>query len=98
MSFESSIKAFSEKTQARVQKVISKSANEFANRVIERTPVDTGRAKSGWELSLTEAEATLRNQVAYIRALEYGHSQQAPQGMVRVTIAEWPQIVKAALL
>ena len=34
------------------------------------------------------------NNVEYIRALEYGHSQQAPQGMVRVTVAQWPAIVR----
>lgn len=30
----------------------------------------------------------LTNAVPYIRALEYGHSKQAPAGMVRVSIAE----------
>ena len=30
----------------------------------------------------------LQNNVPYIGALEYGHSTQAPQGMVRVTIEE----------
>jgi hypothetical protein len=34
------------------------------------------------------------NNTEYIRALEYGHSQQAPQGMVRVTARQWPTIVK----
>jgi len=38
------------------------------------------------------------NNVEYIVPLEYGHSrQQAPQGMVRVSIADivnqWPEIV-----
>lgn len=30
----------------------------------------------------------LQNGVPYIHALEYGHSQQAPTGMVRVSVAE----------
>jgi hypothetical protein len=30
---------------------------------------------------------------AYIGALEYGHSKQAPQGFVRIGCAQWPSIV-----
>lgn len=30
---------------------------------------------------------------AYARALEYGHSKQAPNGMVRLAAQRWPQIV-----
>jgi len=36
----------------------------------------------------------LSNNLPYIRKLEYGHSEQAPQGMVRVNAAKWPQIVQ----
>lgn len=35
----------------------------------------------------------LANGQPYIDRLEYGWSIQAPQGMVRITVAEWPQIV-----
>lgn len=37
------------------------------------------------------------NGVIYIRPLEYGHSQQAAQGMVRITVAEYRAIVDAAV-
>lgn len=36
---------------------------------------------------------TLANNLPYIRKLEYGHSKQAPQGMVRLTVEELNQIV-----
>lgn len=36
----------------------------------------------------------ISNNLPYIRKLEYGHSDQAPQGMVRVNAAQWPRIVK----
>lgn len=36
----------------------------------------------------------LSNNLPYIRKLEYGHSDQSPQGMVRVNAAQWPQIVE----
>lgn len=38
----------------------------------------------------------LRNGAAYIRRLEYGHSAQAPNGWVRLAIADFPQIVAKA--
>lgn len=39
---------------------------------------------------------TISNNSAYALALEYGHSGQAPVGMVRVTVAEWQYIFEAA--
>lgn len=85
-------------------------------RVIEKTPVDTGRARGNWQLAVgsiprgeirplsvqdTITEGTARlgaveagdtiyivNNVPYIIPLEFGHSGQAPQGMVRLTAAE----------
>ena len=41
--------------------------------------------------------AYLVNNLPYAVPLEYGHSSQAPAGMVRVTIAEFQQIVEAAV-
>lgn len=38
----------------------------------------------------------LGNNLPYARRLEYGHSDQAPQGMVRLTIAEFKGIVDDA--
>jgi len=35
-----------------------------------------------------ESSVFLANNTEYIERLEYGHSQQAPQGMVRVNLAE----------
>lgn len=39
----------------------------------------------------------LVNNVSYANALEYGHSSQAPQGMVGLTVAEFPDIVARAV-
>lgn len=36
----------------------------------------------------------LSNNLPYIQKLEYGHSDQAPQGMVRVNAVQWPKIVE----
>lgn len=37
----------------------------------------------------------IANRVDYALGLEYGRSRQAPNGMVRVTVVEWPDIVAA---
>lgn len=39
---------------------------------------------------------TLVNNLAYARALEYGHSKQAPNGMVRLTVTEFGAVVNKA--
>lgn len=87
--------------------------------VINKTPVDTGRARAGWgagadrlgipipagpgasegralsEYREQQRGASLRitvtNRVAYIEELEYGHSLQAPLGMVRLAARELAQ-------
>lgn len=38
----------------------------------------------------------LVNNLAYARRLEYGHSKQAPSGMVRITVQEFPGVVNKA--
>ena len=38
----------------------------------------------------------LTNNLPYIMALEFGSSQQAPAGMVRITVARWQSIVDRA--
>lgn len=94
------------------RKTLTAVALEFTRRVIQRTPVDTGRARAGWSAILDahglpipggEGAAKGRsesgyverdelveivNGVPYIVALEFGHSKQAPAGMVRVTVRE----------
>ena len=69
-----------------------KAAEVFA-RIKNRTPVDTGRARAGWQMSApvetpTFTEITISNQVNYVVWLEVGSSRQAPQGMLRVTLNE----------
>jgi hypothetical protein len=41
--------------------------------------------------------AYIVNNLPYAVPLEYGHSKQAPQGMVRVTLARFQQIVDEAV-
>lgn len=61
-----------------VEKENSKSANITMNALIAATPVDTGEARRGWRLSMTEKGYRFVNQVPYIQSLNNGHSKQAP--------------------
>jgi hypothetical protein len=81
------IKKFLEKQEKDAIKGLS---FDFLSRVQQLTPVDTGRARAGWRISQgkNENEMIVYNGVEYVVFLEYGHSRQAPQGMVRVSLAE----------
>lgn len=84
-------------------------------RIIRRTPVDTGRARASWNLSVGKPDRSIKpegrydtpratigslppvthgqviwisNNLPYIGALEHGHSQQAPVGMVAISVEE----------
>ncbi len=95
--FTDDISKFRAKVQARASEVVRKVGFDLHGRIVERTPVDTGRAKAGWALDVRPEMTIIYNNVEYIVPLEYGHSKQAPQGMVRVSIADivnaWPGIV-----
>lgn len=123
-TFTADIHKFIDKAGANAEAVVRQTCYEIAERVVERTPVDTGYARACWQADLTPqvkfrlsgegsepapapadfgvviAQMTLgstlylMNNARYIRKLEYGHSAQAPQGMVRRTVAEIPAIVK----
>lgn len=70
-------------------KLIDYVSHELCNRIAIRTPVATGRAQAGWHV---EGHAIV-NEVDYVQFLEYGHSNQAPNGMVRVSLEEAPEII-----
>jgi len=118
---------FAEKAKLNATTVMKKVALDCYIRVAMRTPVDTGRARGGWQMSgsgigsgdsgaldptptgtpnpgfagadvssIGEEGAFIFNNVVYIIPLEYGHSKQAPAGMVRVTVAEFNEMIAAA--
>jgi hypothetical protein len=86
-----------------VNRIYKQGVDNLFNAIIKRTPIDTGNAINGWWKAVGQVatsaggtldkltikdDAFLSNNVEYIQRLEYGHSQQAPDGMVRLTIAE----------
>ena len=71
------------------QELVRKFSLETLARIQLRTPVDTGRARAGWRLeNLDTLMTVIVNDVEYIVKLEYGSSQQAPEGMVILTAQE----------
>ena len=116
--------------QQKIDAVNRKIALGIFRRVILRTPVDTGRARSNWfctvgtpstettetdRAAVSEATQTvsrqwkpesgsaifLTNNLPYIETLERGRvgnkgSMQAPQGMVKITLAEFGMVASEA--
>lgn len=118
-AFNAKIADFARRLPAeKVEPFQKKIAMEVLSRVVLKTPVDTGRARANWQVSLTgptgyDKEDTDRggaatinsgiqtiehvrayqtiwigNNLEYIVPLEFGWSRQAPQGMLRLTLAE----------
>lgn len=120
---------FGQKIGQRSLQVAQDVAIVMSDKVIHRTPVDTGRARGNWTPALNTIEQrdaevfdvsgdvtarqarnialamhlgqvfTLSNSVPYIFRLEYlGWSRQAPFGFLGITVAEFQQIVRQAVL
>jgi len=78
-------------------KVVQEVIAEVQVRVERRTPVDTGLAQSSWETEVSETSGRIFNETPYVGFLENGTSKMAPFYMVKTTLEEVPDIIKAAL-
>ncbi|ELY4544119.1 HK97 gp10 family phage protein [Cronobacter sakazakii] len=126
-AFMASINAFVDRAKANQEKVLRKVFLSIHTRLVQMSPVDTGRFRGNWQTGLdnlpegtldmfdkTGTETIARgalvieqfkvgmksvyftNNLPYAYALEMGHSQQAPGGMVRITAAEFQRFFDAA--
>lgn len=123
MDFSSQLKQWANKKNLSMHKAIAMTAIRLGTNIIERTPIDTGRAKGNWlpaygsadtdtSESRTASEAIaalsvkftvaevgrnssifITNSLPYVNRLEYGYSKQAPNGMVRLSVAEFREIL-----
>lgn len=126
-SFSVDVSKWVKQAKGKQNTFVQRFCSEVSERVIERTPVDTGFARGSWqplrngEGMLSEAKEDpsggtaiaranlvaywmragdvfmLINNAAYIERLEYGWSEQAPSGMVRITLAEAQSIAEGIL-
>jgi len=119
--FSRSLMDMADYVEGSIEKVIRKACIDLYRRIVERTPVDTGRAKVNWALSayesdyvigdgeysstdiasminsnvseftaeLIEDQVIIYNNLEYIEPLENGTSDQAPAGMVSLSLVEF---------
>jgi len=116
--FNKEIQDFAKTVPDKVTELQKKIVLEALRRLVQKTPVDTGRARGNWQVTIgnpaggqldttdADGQATIAaglaaiaglpdyqvvwisNNVDYIENLEHGHSQQAPEGMLSITIGE----------
>lgn len=126
MGFQADLLKWAKKTVKKCENIGPMIALELFSKIVQYTPVDTGRARANWQIggSLGSSSVNLYdasgqgtvkygadiissldsgasviwifNNLVYILPLEYGHSNQAPNGMVRRAISEFGAILKAA--
>ena len=98
MSFDGDIAEFEAKVRRKAVAVYQLSTFEVFNRLVKRTPVDTGRLRGNWKMTPVTfnlgGNTLISNDLPYAGAIEDGHSKQAPNGMVRITALEFKRIVK----
>jgi len=123
MSFSSDIRRFSKKARRNAELTFRGTALGLFGKVIQRTPVDTGRLRGNWQTQVNTAPSDeldrkgagpalrelqsvalraklgdsiyLVNNLPYAKPIEEGRSDQAPQGMVRVTLLSFRRLVAA---
>jgi len=125
--FALSLMHFRDQTLDDMDEIFRRVVIEIGSTVIRLSPVDTGRFRGNWQLTVdAPANSSLDNydkdghetiarlvsdvqhltfgQTAYIVnnlvygvPLEYGHSNQAPTGFVRITLDGFNQIVEEAV-
>lgn len=126
-SFSAQIGSFATTATEKIDAIFRDIVVEIGESVIMLSPVDTGRFKGNWQLTVgapssqslinydkdglrtleqlvsdankldASQRAYIVNNLRYAQPLEYGYSQQAPSGMVRVTLARLQQIISDAV-
>tara|TARA_R100000734_G_C3315042_1_gene106824 strand:+ start:1486 stop:1800 length:315 start_codon:yes stop_codon:yes gene_type:complete len=77
------------------KKVLNEVTDDLFNEVRQLTPVDTGRAQSGWQIMRGGDTNIISNAVPYIEPLDKGHSDQAPEGMTKPAVQRIVQNAKS---
>ena len=104
--FDKQIEAFTEITN----KVQLQAAYDLKDIVEKRTPFGKPELwnwpaskyyvpvtlQASWDLRIEDKIIQLINETPYAQRVEEGWSTQAPAGMLRVSLLEWPQIIQRA--
>lgn len=95
--FEMDLKRFAQRVRSDHVDAINNIGLDLTGRVVRKNPVDTGLSRSRWVFTRAEPSnpvALLQNNTSYILELERGHSRQAPNGFVAISIAEISEIYR----
>lgn len=100
------------KSEEASRKVIKSAATKLYTKIVKYTPVGDpslwgypsapgykpGTLKKSWEISFSLNEIVIQNDQPYAERVENGWSyKQAPQGMMRIALTEYPDFLKDAL-
>lgn len=99
MSFGGDVAKWRKSVLDDAEKAFRSVAMSIQKETARKTPVDTGRLRGNWMLGVNSPNAEglsiklgdvvyITNNLPYARRIEYGYSKQAPEGMLRRTIAE----------
>lgn len=81
-----------------VERALRAAALDLKTRVMEQTPVDTGRLRGNWMLEQADPEnMRLINNLEYAEAVEYGLGKGArtPALMLNQSVLEWARDIEA---
>lgn len=90
------------------KETIKETSVKLFSKMVEYTPVGNptiwhhpyvphgykpGTLKKSWEINFQPTEVIIKNAQPYAERVEYGWSSQAPYGMMRRSIAEFPSLL-----
>lgn len=93
VEFEVDVTEFKEGVKLEINDMASNIADALYRKIVSRTPVRTGYAKSRWTVDVSKdaegfVQGEITNDAPYIIFLEMGSSDQAPNGMIQISLAE----------
>jgi hypothetical protein len=83
--------------QGVMQRLPDEIAKEFLARLNMRTPVDTGALQAANKVEVVDNTIVVSNDKDYFDYVEDGTPKMRPVGMLKITEAELPAIVRVAL-
>ena len=103
MSFVLDLSKFTDKAVANSEKVFRGSSISLFSNIIKRSPVKTGRLRGNWQTDINQPSVgtldrngstpAISEAVSKVNKATLDDSTQAPEGMVKVSIAEFQREV-----
>ncbi len=90
------IKLSAKLTLEKGERVHQRAGELLKERVQYYTPVLTGFLRSNWQLQVNQMQIILSNDAPYAVRIENGWSRQAPQGMLKRALLDFPKLLKQA--